>query len=208
MEQRHTVFLFDLDGTLTRTESLPYIAEHFGLSGLIQEETLRAVQGYVPYQESLEGRISILASCPRAEVIALLRRIPMHQQLLAWVQRHSSQCAIVTSNLDLWWSSILTGLGLRHYCSQGDEELDGSVRLHTALDKAAIVQYFVHQGYRTIYVGDGANDYDAMLLADVGIAVGLTHSPAPCLEEVCQHIETEENSLCALLDSLAGDGDI
>lgn len=208
MGQRRTVFLFDLDGTLTRRESLPYIAEHFGLSGLIQEETLRAVQGDVPYQESLEGRISILASCPRAEVIALLRRIPMHQQLLAWVQRHSSQCAIVTSNLDLWWSPILTDLGLCHYCSEGAVDISGAVRLRTARDKASVVRHMAQQGYRTVYVGDGANDYEAMQIADVGIAIGLTHSPAHCLGAVSQYIETEEQSLLALLNSLAEEGDI
>lgn len=208
MEQRHTVFLFDLDGTLTRTESLPYIAEHFGLWPTILEETHRAVQGDIPYEESLRRRLDILATCPREEVIALLRRIPMHQQLLAWVQRHSAQSAIVTSNLDLWWSPILTDLGLAHHCSEASVASDGSIRLRRILNKGSVVQQMALQGYRTIYIGDGANDYQAMQVADVGIAVGLTHSPAHCLRAVSQYIETEENSLCALLDSLAGDGGI
>lgn len=49
-------FLFDLDGTVTSKETLPIIAEHFGVQDQIAELTHHTVQGNVPFVESFIRR--------------------------------------------------------------------------------------------------------------------------------------------------------
>ena len=53
-------FLFDLDGTVTSKETLPIIAEHFGVQDQIAELTHHTVQGNVPFVESFIRRVNIL----------------------------------------------------------------------------------------------------------------------------------------------------
>lgn len=53
-------FLFDLDGTVTSKETLPIIAEHFGVQDQIAELTHHIVQGNVPFVESFIRRVNIL----------------------------------------------------------------------------------------------------------------------------------------------------
>ena len=42
-------FIFDLDGTLTKSETLPIISDHFSLQERIAELTMQTVQGRIPF---------------------------------------------------------------------------------------------------------------------------------------------------------------
>ncbi|MCI7267456.1 MAG: hypothetical protein MR545_09585 [Veillonellaceae bacterium] len=47
-----TKFIFDLDGTVTREETLPLIAKHFSVEEEIMELTRNTVDGRVPFIDS------------------------------------------------------------------------------------------------------------------------------------------------------------
>lgn len=68
-------FLFDLDGTVTSKETLPIIAEHFGVQDQIAELTHHTVQGNVPFVESFIRRVNILGRFSVSEISDLLARV-------------------------------------------------------------------------------------------------------------------------------------
>ncbi len=71
-------FIFDLDGTLTKKETLPIISDYFSLQEKIAELTTQTVQGNIPFVESFIRRVSILGKCPVSEVSELLAKVELH----------------------------------------------------------------------------------------------------------------------------------
>ena len=65
-------FLFDLDGTVTSKETLPIIAEHFGVQDQIAELTHHTVQGNVPFVASC---IRNLRSSCSSTIISISKQI-------------------------------------------------------------------------------------------------------------------------------------
>ena len=57
MKEEATQFIFDLDGTITQEETLPLIAEHFGVTAEIEALTEKTVRGNIPFVESFIRRI-------------------------------------------------------------------------------------------------------------------------------------------------------
>ena len=55
-----TKFIFDLDGTITKEETLPVIAKYFSIEEEVEELTKQTVMGHVPFVESFIQRVSIL----------------------------------------------------------------------------------------------------------------------------------------------------
>ena len=45
-------FIFDLDGTLTKYETIPIIAEHFNIEKDLKKLTELTVSGNIPFMES------------------------------------------------------------------------------------------------------------------------------------------------------------
>ncbi|MDE7011709.1 MAG: phosphoserine phosphatase, partial [Mailhella sp.] len=72
-------FIFDLDGTLTKKETLPIISDYFSLQEKIEELTTQTVQGNIPFVESFIRRVSILGKCPVSEVSELLAKVELHE---------------------------------------------------------------------------------------------------------------------------------
>lgn len=63
-----TTFIFDLDGTITQKETLPLIANHFGVQEKIEILTRETVLGRVPFVESFIRRVHILGKFPVNEI--------------------------------------------------------------------------------------------------------------------------------------------
>ena len=66
-----TKFIFDLDGTITKEETLPVIAKYFSIEEEVEELTKQTVMGHVPFVESFIQRVSILGKLPIDEIDAL-----------------------------------------------------------------------------------------------------------------------------------------
>ncbi len=70
-----TKFIFDLDGTITKAETLPLIANHFNVEEQINELTKATVAGQVPFIESFIRRVYILGKLPASEINDLLEGV-------------------------------------------------------------------------------------------------------------------------------------
>ncbi len=192
-------FLFDLDGTLTRQETLPLIASHFGITAQIETLTRYTVNGDIPFMESFIKRVDILRKLPVSDICALLATVPLFERLLDFIQAHREDCAIVTGNLDVWIQAIAQKVGCPIYASEAACANNQVRSIVSILRKESVVARYQAAGETVVFVGDGNNDAEAMRLADVSIASGLLHPPAKSLLTFSDYLVYEEAALCRLL---------
>ncbi|MBB5516461.1 HAD superfamily phosphoserine phosphatase-like hydrolase [Rubricella aquisinus] len=195
-------FVFDLDGTLTRAETLPFIAAHFGLQAQIDDLTRATVAGEVAFEDGFAARVAALGHLSVREVATLLRDVPVFEGLAAFIRGHARSCVIATGNLECWVAGLRDVFGCKMHMSEAELAKDRVIGIRRLVDKQAIVQHLQAAGHSVIFIGDGANDVAAMRVADVGIAAGLVHAPARGLLDICDHLVTEEAALLTLLDEL------
>ena len=195
-------FLFDLDGTLTMKETLPVIAEHFGIEEQIIPLTQQAVQGIVPFEEGFMKRVHILRQYSVSEISRLLSTVPIHPLLLQFIRQERANCIVVSGNLDCWCQSLLKKINCKYYCSEAIVEDDKVVDIRQLLDKEAIVRTCQKQGEYVVFIGDGHNDLEAMRQADLAIVSGLTNTPSPSLLSIADQVFFEEKELYDFLVQL------
>jgi len=195
-----TAYLFDLDGTVTTEELLPKIARAADLPD-IDELTRRTMAGEIPFQESFRRRVSMLSRVPVEVVAEIILAVPVHQQLMAWIQERRDQVWIVTGNVDRWVQPWLDHWGLRGFASTS-AIVDGALTLPTGgiLEKASVLSQFT--GRMRVMTGDGANDAEIVRAADFGIASQLVHAAPEVLVESADCIVNDEEALCRVLSRL------
>lgn len=195
-------FIFDLDGTVTAQETLPLIADFFGVQDEIKELTKETIAGNVPFVESFIRRVHILGKLPIHEVAELLGQVKLHQKVADFIHAHAEDCIIATGNLDCWVARLAGRICSRFYCSGGLIENDRVAKLTSILKKEKVVTYYKNLGATTVFIGDGNNDIEAMRLADISIATGLTHWPAPGVLSIADYLVFSEEALCRQLNQL------
>lgn len=195
-------FIFDLDGTVTAEETLPLIANHFKIQEEIDVITRETIQGNIPFVESFIRRVNILGRLPVSEISLLLEKVKIYPQLHNFIRENSRHCIITTGNLRCWVDHLLDRIGCESYCSEAVVENDKVVQISAILKKEDIVENLRKDGYKTVYIGDGNNDMEAMRMADIAIAAGMTHSPSKSLLPISDYLIFNENALCRQLNQL------
>ena len=194
-----TAYLFDLDGTLTSVELLPLIAREIGLEESMGELTRATMAGEIAFPESFSRRVAMLSHVPTKAVAEIVRSAPVHRQLLDWVLVHKEQCWVVTSNLDVWIEPWLQKYGLKGFSSTS-RMTNGVISIDEILYKQDVLAHF--DGFRTVIVGDGANDAEIIHEVDIGVANELVHPAPEVVLEVADYLARTEESLCRLLARL------
>jgi HAD superfamily phosphoserine phosphatase-like hydrolase len=189
-------FLFDLDGTITRQEILPEIARAVGLQDQIAELTARTMAGEFPFESSLRRRVDILKAVPVSQVREIVAGIEIDPHVEAFLKANRDRCTIVTGNLDVWIADLVARLGVPCRSSTARVTGDRLIGLTSVLDKADVALDFAGT---ICSIGDGYNDLGLMAAADLGVAYGGVHAPAPGLLEVASHAVYDSKRLCQLL---------
>ncbi len=195
-------FLFDLDGTVTKQETLPIISANFNIQHEIDALTMETVKGNIPFIESFIRRVYILGKLPINEVSSLLEKVELFERVVDFIKANPSNCAIVTGNLGCWVDKLCKKIGCEYYTSHGVIEDNKVIKLKSIIRKENVVERFKAEGYRVVFIGDGNNDVEAMRSADVSIASGLIHSPAAGVMSVADYLVLSEESLCRQLNQL------
>lgn len=197
-----TKFIFDLDGTVTKQETLPIISKYFGIEAEIDKLTEETVKGNIPFIESFIRRVYILGQLPINEVSDLLETVDIYQKVGSFILQHKENCIIATGNLECWVDKLAKKVGCCCYCSDGIIEDNKVVKLTRILRKENLVERFKSEGEKVVFIGDGNNAVEAMRLADISIASGLTHMPAKGVLSIADYLVFSEEALCRQLNQL------
>lgn len=195
-------FIFDLDGTVTAKETLPLIASHFNVNEEIAALTKETVQGNIPFVESFIRRVHILGKLPVDEVAELLENVPLYPKLVGFIKQNKEKCAIATGNLECWSERLIAKIGCEGFCSTSIVVNNQVEKISKILRKEQVVETFQSQGYQVVFIGDGNNDMEAMRVADIAIAVGMTHYPAKSILPITNYLIFNEKTLCRQLNQL------
>ena len=198
-----TAFCFDLDGTVSTTEILPCIASEIGVADEIATLTRVTMDGHIAFEPSFRLRCLILGQVPPERVREITEAIPLDEAILEFIQSAPDQCFLVTGNLDIWIEPIVQRCGCGLYSSRASVT-DGVLKLDSILHKADAIRDIRARGFdRIVAIGDGANDVPMLHAADVGVAFGGVHAPAPTAAEAADYIVNEGEALCKLLRALS-----
>lgn len=198
-----TRFVFDLDGTVSAEETLPLIAAHFHIEEEISALTRETVAGNIPFIESFIKRVHILSRLPVSEVSGLLGGVRLYPEVLEFIRKNKDNCVIATGNLDCWVDALLKRIDVESHTSSALVEDDRVLKISSILRKEDVVKMFRERGETVVFIGEGNNDMEAMRLADVSVASGLTHSPANSVLSIADYLVFEEGALCRLLNQLS-----
>lgn len=200
--KKNVIFIFDLDGTVTSEETLPLIAKHFKVEQEIEKLTQETVQGNIPFVESFIRRVFILGKLPVDEVADLLATTKLYPKLFDFIMTHKDNCAIATGNLRCWIHKLTGKFGCKSYCSDAIVEDNHVVKLTQIIRKEEVVEQYQKEGYTVVFIGDGNNDLEAMRVADIAIAVGMTHNPSKSILPITNYLIYSEEALCRQLNQL------
>lgn len=196
--QKH--FFFDLDGTLINSELLPEIGKALGIYDDILDLTNRTIAGEISFYQSFMTRVKLLSRASPELVAEIIMKQPVNEMLLEWVIDHNDVCSIVTGNLDLWVKPWANTHGINLYSSKGLEEASG-ISVVEVINKGSVLASY--QDSFCIFVGDGANDMEAMRMAQVAIACSITHPASEVLYEVADYVISNQTKLCQILSQLS-----
>ncbi len=196
------MFLFDLDGTITKQETLPIIAKEFNLEAKINELTSATIQGNIPFIESFIQRVNILKDLPITQIDELLENIPLFKNIVEFIEKNNENCIIITGNLDVWVKSLLKRINCKYYSSSANTSNNNVETISEILKKEDIVKNYQLEGYKVVVIGDGNNDLEAMRLSDISIACGLIHHPANSLLTIVDYVVYDEAPLVRLLTQI------
>ena len=197
-----TKFIFDLDGIITKTETLPVISKHFNIQKEINELTNETVQGNIPFIESFIKRVYILTQLPIDEISKLLKAVDLYKNVVRFIQNNKENCIIATGNLECWVKSLIADIGCKYYCSNCIVENNRVKKLTKILKKEEVVEKYKSKGEKVVFIGDGNNDVEAMRLSDISIASALTHMPSNGVLSVADYLILDEETLCRQLNQL------
>ncbi|ABO46499.1 HAD-IB family phosphatase [Francisella tularensis] len=196
------VFVFDLDGTLTKNETLPVIARYFGIEDEISKLTAETVKGNIPFIESFIKRVNILKDFSISEINNLLRGVDLFSKIVDFIKLYKSNCYIATGNFDGWVSGLIEKIGCKYFASEGFVKDDQLLSLKLILNKKKVVEMLQASGKKVVFIGDGNNDAEAMRVADISIACGLVHYPSKSIMNFADYAIFEEEALCRLLKQI------
>lgn len=192
-------FAFDLDGTVTSEELLPRIAAEVGLREQISMLTQLTMAGRIPFAYSFQERVKLLQDIPVSRVRAIVEGVGMDPHIVKFLLDNVGRCYIVTGNLDAWVGALCTRLGATLIASTAIVVGDRVAGVASIIDKAVAARSLPRP---LATIGDGHNDLGMMEVADISIAYGGVHPPAPSLLGVATHAIYDGATLCRFLRQL------
>lgn len=175
------LFLFDVDSTLINQEVIELIAAHAGVQDKVKDITDRAMAGDLDFQASLRERVALLKDLPESVIEAVRSDISLTTgavELIAELQGQGDTVAVVSGGFTKVIAPLMDTLNVANYRANtlGVEngKLTGKVE-GAIVDRHAKAAYLAKlklelKPSQTIAIGDGANDIDMVIAADIGIA--------------------------------------
>lgn len=198
--------LFDFDGTLCSVETIPYVASRAGIdsSGEIEAITTSSCSDYSGYELNLRRRIAMMRDISIADFRNYLSEDLLRPEIARFVREHRDICVIASCNLNCWCSPLADSLDIPAHFSTAQIENGRAADILEFLDKGRIVEQYRREGYRVVFVGDSANDIQALEASDIPIFFNTGNLDATRLPENFI-IANSEKELAGILDNLLND---
>jgi len=194
------IFIFDLDGTITKNETLPFIASYFNID--IADITKSAIKGEIPYVENFIKRVNLLKNIKTNQISKILKNVKLNETIIDFINKNKENCVIATTNIKEWIEEIIKNLDIKVFTSKAIIKNNKIEKLEYILKKEDIVKFYKQQGKKVVFIGDGINDLEAMREADISIACGCLHYPANFLLSIVDYAVFDENRLVYFLNQI------
>ena len=177
------LMVMDMDSTLIRIEVIDELARSYGVYEQVAAITARAMQGNMPYEQSLTERVALLAGMPLSAVMLVAGDPPLMEgapELLKALRVLGLKTAVISGGFSFAADALRARFGLDYAFSNTLEVRDGKLtgrvlepivgpqRKADLLD--ALAQREGIPLEQTVAVGDGANDLLMIEKAGLGIA--------------------------------------
>jgi phosphoserine phosphatase len=197
-----TRFIFGLSGTITREEILSRIAGYFNIHEVMPSMVIEKSGGNIPFIESFIRTVHVLGKLPIDEISDLLVETRLCTKVIDFIKKNRENCIITTNSLACWTDKLLRNIGCEYHASDCIIEDNRVKKLTHILQKENVVKEYQNRGERVVFVGNGNNDSEAMRIADISIASGLTKHPTRSVLSVADYLICNEETLCRQLDRL------
>ena len=195
-------YAFDLDGTVTKVETLPLLAAELDLSEEMKLLTDLTLSGDIPFDKSFKLRYLVLRNIPPKRIADIMSKVELDEDIAAFIKSHKDECAIVTGNLDYWIAPIVEKLGCESYSSTSELDANGLPVLKNILSKAEAIRDLRKTADKVVAVGESFNDVPMFEEADVAVSYGGVHKPVDTAISVSDYVVFEGGALCRLLKML------
>jgi HAD superfamily phosphoserine phosphatase-like hydrolase len=196
-----TAFAFDLDGTITSSELLPEIAKQLHIQDEMRALTQLALEGAVDFDASFRQRFGMLRGIAVSAVREVVRNVPLNPFIERFIRRNARRCYVVTGNLDCWIEPLVGRLGCRFFSSTS-AMVDGMPTIRSVLRKGPVIRKLAGEYSLVVAIGESVNDIPMFEEADIGIAFGGVHEPAPALVRLADYVVHDGETLCRILETL------
>ena len=197
-----TKYAFDLDGTVTKVETLPLLATELDLSEEMKLLTDLTLSGDIPFDKSFKLRYLVLRNISPKRIADIMSKVELDEDIAAFIKSHKDECAIVTGNLDYWIAPIVEKLGCESYSSTSELDANGLPVLKNILSKAEAIRDLRKTADKVVAVGESFNDVPMFEEADVAVSYGGVHKPVDTAISVSDYVVFEGGALCRLLKML------
>ena len=196
-------FAFDLDGTVTKVETLPLLAKELGICAQMKFLTELTLEGKIPFEKSFRLRYEILKKIPPKRIAEIMNAVELDEEIFKFIRENKNNCAVVTGNLDCWVYPIAEKLGCEIFSSTSRLDKNGIPILSEILRKDAAIAQLKKSCDKVIAIGESFNDVPMFEVADISIAYGGVHKPVDAAVFVADYVVNDSQTLCRLLNELA-----
>lgn len=193
--------LMDMDSTAIQIECIDEIAALAGVGEEVAAVTRAAMEGALPFSESLRRRVAALAGADASIIDAVIDRMPLMPgltELVTGLKAMGWKVAIASGGFVPFARHLQHQLGLDAVFANTLEIVDGKLTGRVLGDivdaeaKARILETLAQQHgmalSQTVAIGDGANDLHMLAKAGLGVALHakpLVQEQAPvCLNQL------------------------
>lgn len=195
-------FAFDLDGTVTKVETLPLLAAELDLADEMKILTDLTLSGQIPFEKSFRLRYLVLRNIPLKRIQEIMDGVELDEEIAAFIRENKEDCAVVTGNLDCWIEPIIEKLGCKNFSSTSELDEKNLPVLKKILDKGSAIRELKKSSDKVIAVGESFNDVPMFEEANISMAYGGVHKPVSAAISVSDYVVFDGGALCRLLKML------